>query len=102
MFSFFYYIKDYSLQSYIQEITELKNTVPIVWSMFTGKCFTEISTHPTGETFSIMPDKNRCQDSIFRPEGKKNSFAQLSCTTTTTINQPSVSVEQLHPQTIGN
>lgn len=45
--------------------------------MFTGKCFTEISTHLRGEHFSIKPDINRCQDGIFRPEEKKNSFAQL-------------------------
>lgn len=77
IFSFCYHTKDYSLQSYIQEITCLKNVVFIVWSMFTGKCFTEISTHPRGEHFSIKPDINRCQDGIFRPEEKKNSFAQL-------------------------
>lgn len=48
--------------------------------MFTGKCITEISTHPKGEYFSVMPDINRCQDGIVRPE-EKHYFAQLICTT---------------------
>ena len=110
MFSYCYCIKDCSLQSYIQEITELKNMVPIAWSMFTGKWFTEISTHPTDETFSIKPDKNRCQDSIFRPGGgifrTKKILLWLhnyELLITSTIYQPIISVaaEQSHPQTIG-